>query len=225
MLKKFFFTSFSLANASFYMIKIITVVVSLLVISLSACSSFSPISSLPPPPHVINHYMPWVKRKAQLDALTSWHANGNLAARTRQGKGVNASFSWEQTNPTSYQLTLFGPLGTSSAVLTGHPNQVSLALHQRIFTAKNPEQLLQDQLGLRLPVSQLYYWLRALPAPQSRYTVNLDAFNRLLTLRQSGWLITYNRYTNVGNRDLPDQLEITNRDWQIRIAINHWDDL
>lgn len=204
------------------MIKIITVIISLLTIFLSGCASFFIQPAPPPPPKkIVNHYLPWIKRKAQLNAVKNWRANGNLAVHATQGKGVNASFSWEQIN-THYQLSFFGPLGTSSAVLSGNPNSVCLTTHQRTYTAKNPEQLLQNQLGLSLPVSQLYYWLRGLPAPQSRYTINLDAFNRLLKLRQSGWRISYHRYTNAGNRDVPDRIELSNCDWKIRISINHW---
>lgn len=206
------------------MAKIITIIISLLTFFLSSCASFNrPLVSSPPPvKKIVNHYLPWAQRKTQLNAIKNWHVNGNLAAHNQQHKGINASFSWEQHN-NAYQLSFFGPLGSSSAVLNGNANGISLVTHQQTYTAKNPEQLLQNQLGFRLPVSQLYYWIRGLPAPQSRYTVNLDAYNRLLKLRQSGWHINYLHYTNSETIDLPDLLVIANGAWQIRIAMTHWD--
>jgi outer membrane lipoprotein LolB len=188
---------------------------------LSACTSFS---QAPPfyPDKAINHYLPWAARKAQLNTLQNWSACGNLAIHSSSGSGINASFNWQQVK-THYQLHLFGPLGTQSLLLYGHPDQVTLLTHHQTYKAQNAEQLLTQQLGLRLPVSQLYYWLRGLPAPQSRYTVTLDAYNRLLRLRQAGWRINYLHYTNSDKIDIPDRLLLTNLQWKVQILITHWD--
>jgi outer membrane lipoprotein LolB len=199
--------------------KISVIVVTVL---LTGCASFLPQTSPPSRARTINHYLPWETRKAQLNNLQHWQARGNLAAHTTDKRGINTSFSWEQ-NHHCYQLIFFGPLGSQSAVLAGNPDRVGLTTHRQTYTAQNPEGLLADQLGLHLPVSQLYYWLRGLPAPQSRYTTNLDAYNHLLKLRQSGWCVNYTHYTNSGAIDLPDRLEITNGQWQVRIAITRWD--
>lgn len=199
--------------------KISVIVVTVL---LTACASFTPKTLTPSRDKTINHYLPWEKRKAQLNNLQHWQARGNLAAHTTNKQGINASFSWQQ-NYHAYQLIFFGPLGTQSAVLVGNPERVCLTTNRHTYSAENPESLLAEQLGLRLPVSQLYYWLRGLPAPQSRYTSTLDAYNHLLKLRQSGWRVNYTHYTNSGVIDLPDRLEITNGQWQVRIAIADWD--
>ena len=196
-------------------------IVLILTFFVSGCSTFlqpSPLYTHKP----INHYMPWVKRKAQLNRLPNWQANGNIAIHAKKGSGANASFSWQQIK-TEYQLRLFGPFGTQSILLTGTPTQVTLLAHNQTYTSANAEQLLAQQLGLHLPVLQLYYWLRGLPAPQSRYTMSLDAYNRLLKLRQSNWRINYLHYTNSGTVDVPDRLELFNAQWTVRIFITHWE--
>ena len=183
------------------------ILVIILAVFLSSCASFSQAPTPLPKPKIINHYLPWAQRKAQLNAIQNFRVNGNLVIHQTSGRGVNASFSWEQTYP-NYQLNFFGPLGSQGAVLTGSPKQVSLTTHQQTYHAQSPEQLLHDQLGLNLPVSQFYYWLRGLPAPQSRYTTNLDAYNRLMQLRQSGWRVVYRHFTNIGKIDLPDRIDL-----------------
>lgn len=193
----------------------------ILTLFLSACSTFSPPTTLFPKKPV-NHYMAWAQRKTQLNALTNWQANGNIAMHANKGTGANAAFSWQQTK-TNYQLRLFGPFGTQSILLLGNPKQVTLIAHNQTTCAQDAEHLLMQQAGLYLPVSQLYYWLRGLPAPQSRYTVNLDTYNRLLKLRQSGWRINYLHYTNSGTLDIPDHIELSNGQWQVRILITHWE--
>lgn len=198
------------------MIKIIAII---LTFFLGGCASFSQQPSITKP---VNHYLPWAQRKAQLNTLQNWQANGNIAIHAKKGSGANASFSWEQIQH-NYQLRLFGPFGIQSILLSGNPQRVTLYARNQVVSADNAESLLAQQTGLHLPVSQLYYWLRGLPAPQLRYTINLDAYNRLLKLRQSGWRIEYLHYTNVGKLDIPDQILLTHPDWKIRILITHWD--
>lgn len=194
----------------------------ILVIFLSSCASFTQTPTPLQQPKIVNHYLPWTYRKAQLHGIQNFRVNGNLAVHATSGRGVNASFSWEQIY-SHYQLSFFGPLGSQGAVLNGNPNQVSLTTHQQTYHAQSPERLLYDQLGLNLPVSHFYYWLRGLPAPQSRYTFNLDAYNRIMQLRQSGWRVVYSHFTNIGKIDLPDRINLSNHQWQVRILLNHWD--
>lgn len=194
----------------------------ILTVFLSSCASFTKTPIPLHEPKIVNHYLPWVYRKAQLNAIQNFRVNGNLAVHDTFGHGANASFSWEQHYP-HYQLSFFGPLGSQSAVLTVSPKRVSLSTHQKTYHAQSPEQLLHDQLGLNLPLSYFYYWLRGLPAPQSRYTTHLDAYNRIMQLRQSGWRVVYTHFTNVGKVDLPDRIDLSNDQWRVRMVLNHWD--
>lgn len=206
------------------MIKIIALI---LTFFLTGCASFLQQSTLTTQKPV-NHYLPWAQRKTQLNALKNWQANGNIAiqvkksARSNASPGTNASFSWQQMQA-NYELRLFGPFGSRGILLSGNPQQVTLFTRDKVFTADNAERLLSQQLGLHLPILPLYYWLRGLPAPQLRYTINLDAYNRLLKLRQSGWQIEYLHYSNVGKLDVPDQMILINPPWKIRLLITHWD--
>lgn len=193
-----------------------------LALLLSRCASFTLTPSKRLQPQQVNHYLPWSQRKTQLNAIQNFCVGGHLAAHENIGHGVNASFRWKQMGD-HYQLNFFGPIPTQSAVLIGNSQHVSLKTVQYTYQAKNPEQLLQHQLGLSLPASYFYYWLRGLPAPQFRYTMNLDAYNRVMQLRQSGWRIVYRHFTHFGDIDLPDQFDLFNGQWKIRVALNHWD--
>jgi outer membrane lipoprotein LolB len=207
-----------LANLFMTMKKIIALIVTFF---LGGCSTFfHPPALYPNKP--VSHYLAWTQRKTQLNGVTDWQANGNIAIHAKKGSGANASFSWQQIKA-NYQLHLFGPFGTQSVLLSGSPQRVTLIAHNQTTSAQNAERLLEQQLGLHLPVSQLYYWLRGLPAPQLRYTASLDAYNRLLKLRQSGWRIDYLQYTNSGKLDIPERIELSNAYWTVRIAITRWE--
>src|SRR5205814_3881096 len=124
------------------MIKIIALI---LTFFLSGCASFlqQPVQAN----KSVNHYLPWAQRKAQLNTLQNWQANGNIAIHAKKGSGANASFSWEQIQR-NYQLRLFGPFGIQSILLSGNPQQVTLYARNQVVSADNAESLLAQQTGL-----------------------------------------------------------------------------
>lgn len=164
--------------------------------------------------------MPWPQQQKQLKSLKQWSAEGSIGARS-VNKGLNASFSWQQEYD-NYTIQLFGPFGINRTQLIGNKQQVTLQTAKETSTARNPELLLQKRTGWRLPVSNLYYWLRGLPAPNARYTHVLDANNHLTQLNQAGWTVTYLRYSAVNNIDLPAQILLANPQWQVRLVIKQW---
>lgn len=168
-----------------------------------------------------NHYLSWNNRQAQLSAIQNWNAQGNLAINTDQ-KGVNASFNWQQQNA-NYTIALFGPLGSNRVTLTGGPTQVTLQTPNQTFTAADPESLMQQQLGWSIPVSNLYYWLRGIPAPGVKVVhESLDMNKHLSQLSQQGWHIIYLRYLSVNGVDLPNRLLLSNSRVQLRVVITKW---
>jgi outer membrane lipoprotein LolB len=104
---------------------------------------------------------------------------------------------WHQTHR-NYTIGLIGPIGSNAIQLTGSPGSVLLETSDgKKFKSTSPETLLEQQLGWRLPVSSLYYWVRGLPVPDVSAQKQLDASGRVTTLAQQGWRIEYSRYTTV----------------------------
>jgi len=98
----------------------------------------------------------------QLTQVTSWTAQGKLAYDVNGQRG-NFSFRWIQSNH-AYEIVLFGPLGISVATIIG--NEVSARIttsEGQMLSAPRPEQLLQETLGLDMPVSAMIDWLRGVP--------------------------------------------------------------
>lgn len=167
------------------------------------------------------HYLSRPQRNAQLSAINSWAARGSIAIHTQQ-KGWNASFHWQQQSK-NYNITLFGPLGTNRVQLSGSPQHVTLQTANKTVSAYTPEALLQQELGWNIPVSDLVYWLRGTPGPDTRSRQSYDMNNHLVHLTQQGWNIVYLRYIAVNGIDLPNRLLLSNGPLQIRVVISQWD--
>jgi outer membrane lipoprotein LolB len=163
----------------------------------------------------------WRDHKAHTTLVDGWEINGKVGIRAPSDSGSGTLY-WLQRND-YYDIRLSGPLGRGAARLTGRPGDVTLEVaNQGRYQASSPEDLLQQQLGWRLPVSNLVYWVRGLPAPEGKSTVVLDADSRLAQLQQAGWTIEYTRYSQQGDYWLPERMKLHGQDLDITLVIKDW---
>src|SRR5690606_18888434 len=78
--------------------------------------------------------------------------------------------------------------------------------------AESAEDLLEQQIGWRLPVENLLWWVRGLPAPDSPSRLQLNPDSRLARLAQAGWTVEYSRYQEVEGVQLPQRLQLSGHD-------------
>ncbi len=163
----------------------------------------------------------WKKRCLQLESLQAFIIKGHLEVHAHGHKGGDLSFEWRQKKH-YYQLKLFDPLGRLYFNLTVTKKGVKLFFNQKTYMAKHPEPLIQQHLGIILPIHHFTYWLRSMPVPTMRHQRVLTDSKHLLKLHQDGWFIRYLRYHEIGHFDLPTQLLMLKSNWYARILITHW---
>ncbi len=188
----------------------------LIVLLTSACAHRT---ALTPPGNVLEH-------QRQLQAITHWQLSGKLGIRTADDSG-SASLKWAQEN-TGYHINLSGPLGQKRMVITGAPDKVRLEqTGEPAQEAKSPEALIKKQLGWTLPVTQLAYWVRGVPAPKGRITrLEQNSAGLIAQLQQGDWLITYSNYSdqtfNGKTLVLPGKVTAEYQDVRLILAIRQW---
>lgn len=188
---------------------------------LSACE-LTPLQ----PPQTLDAEQSWRTRQQTLSALSAWGLSGRIAIQT-PAEGWHASLSWEQRGET-YSIQLSSPLGQGALQLNGDSSQVTLRTANAEDTAQDPEALLERQLGWRIPVSGLRYWVLGLPDPGVPLErKQLDESGRLTRIQQSGWDVEFRHYTSTGSVDLPDKLFLNNASTEphleVRLAVERWD--
>ncbi|KTD07409.1 lipoprotein insertase outer membrane protein LolB [Legionella jamestowniensis] len=154
-------------------------------------------------------------------AISSWEISGAMAARSKN-KGWNASVNWLQRGIGHYQIRLFGPLGSGTVLINKKGGLVTLRDGPKTASSSNAEELLKKQTGIRLPVNNLYYWVRGLPAPGHVQSAKRDSANHLLVLKQSGYVIDYGQYTSVGKTVLPSVIRLQGNGVFIKLVIKRW---
>lgn len=175
--------------------------------------------SLTPPQNVLEH-------QRQLQAIGDWQLTGKLGIRTTGDSG-SASVKWQQ-QPANYQINLSGPLGQKSMIITGSPDKVRLEqTGEPAQEAKTAEALIKKTAGWTLPVAQLAYWVRGVPAPKLRITQLQQNENGLIDhLIQGGWDISYSNYRdhtfNGANLPLPGKITAEYQDVRLTLVIRTW---
>ncbi len=163
----------------------------------------------------------WKAHKAQISALNAWQINGKVGIRAPKDSGSGTLF-WLQRQD-YYDIRLSGPLGRGAARLTGRPGAILLEVaNQGRYEAESPEALLEEQLGWRLPVSHLQWWVRGLPAPDSKSRVTLDSDSQLARLQQDGWDVEYLSYAEQNGYSLPQRIKLHGTNLDVTLVIKDW---
>jgi len=147
----------------------------------------------------------------------NWLLQGKIGVKTPEQTG-SASVYWQQQGDI-YHIRFFGPLGIGAIELNGKPDQVTYTdNYGKIYQSDSAEMLLKQNTGWQIPVNNLKYWIRALPAPQMISKKTYDSQHQLVSLEQQGWKIDYLRYQN----HLPSLIQLARPEINLRIVINQF---
>ncbi|MCP5358413.1 MAG: outer membrane lipoprotein LolB [Pseudomonadales bacterium] len=149
----------------------------------------------------------WQTRRNVLSALTSWEFTGRIGVRDER-ESQSSRIRWRQSKD-DYIINLWGTLNAGATEITGRPGQVVLQQEGKSpLRAATPEDLVYEQLGYELPVSQLSYWIKGIPAPGSAGQPSFNEENHLVSLEQDGWHVQYMAYTRYTLESLPTRIRI-----------------
>ena len=169
----------------------------------------------------------WQQYQQVLLSIKRWQVQGKLGIRLPNDSG-SVYFNWQQ-RPEDFAIHLSGPLGAGASWIRGSSldaphQQVSLQRgKQAPVYADNLETLMYGNLGWSLPVSELYYWMRGIPAPDTPATAfSHDDQGRLETLQQLGWTLNFSRYREVDSWSLPGKLIAKRGELKLTFIIKNW---
>lgn len=169
----------------------------------------------------VNKVIPLEKRTIETATISSWEIQGAMAAKNKS-KGWSATLNWVQNGPGSYQIRLMGPLGGGAVVINKKGGAITFQDGAKRATSTNADELLLQQTGIRLPVNNLYYWVRGLPAPGNVQLKKHDQYNHLVQLSQNGYVINFTKYTSVKGIDLPSMIRLDGNGVMIKVVIKKW---
>lgn len=170
---------------------------------------------------VEQNFVAWSQRLARIGTLDQWAFHGR-ASISHEEEGWQIDLNWRQQQD-RFELHMAGPLGQGAAELTGNGNRVLLNTSDgRQFEATTARELIRQKLGWDVPVADLGYWVRGVPAPGAHEVSQLDNLGRVVKMEQDGWTIEFQRYDRVGDVELPAKFIAYNGSWRFKLVIDSW---
>jgi outer membrane lipoprotein LolB len=162
-------------------------------------------------------------RDKQARAISTWQVKGRISIKSPEQSFVG-NLSWQQG--TDEQLfRLYGSLGQTYAELTQTAQDARLELSdERVFESTDVDSLMLENLGYRLPIKQLYYWIRGL-APSEQTKVSRDEDGLISDIRHQRWQITYRSYRKAeafNDLELPSRITVTDGEHTIKLSLRDW---
>jgi outer membrane lipoprotein LolB len=161
-----------------------------------------------------------------LDNIKHWELNGRIGFRSARN-AHSASIVWQQKNE-HFNILLSGPLGQGSMRLAGDTQHMTLQRGLELLRSNAPQQLLNQELGVFLPLTQSRHWVVGHPgkmssaASISRLDNRLDNNGNLLYFESEGWGISYQDYHPINKIPMPHKIILQNKHDKITLIIKSW---
>ncbi|QCF25235.1 lipoprotein insertase outer membrane protein LolB [Hydrocarboniclastica marina] len=167
----------------------------------------------------------WHEREKALRAFDEWELIGKIAVRQADQSQSAIINRWSQQSD-AYHLQLSSAfLGMGSVELMGDRHQLLIRTADgESYVSDDPEALVREVTGWRLPLAVLPYWVRGIPAPGQPSALGFGDQDTLKMLSQAGWDVYFERYSEPTERRpaLPRLITATNGEARVRLAISRW---
>lgn len=193
-----------------------------LVVSLLGCVNFGNSSS-----NTLSQnfkYIPFTTRQQSLSKLSQFNLQGSFSIQQNGQLPVIANYDWQQQSPQQYHIDINAPLNLVHADISRNQQNVSIHTSQgQTATANSAEMLMGQMLGWSLPISDLWFWVRGLPANTLPLNIYYDQYGHVRMLQQEGWTVHFLQYASISPYlDLPQQILLRRPGITAKIVIKNW---
>lgn len=160
-------------------------------------------------------------RNGRLGGIASWGLAGKISLDDGD-EGGSGRLRWD-VEPGLSELDFHGALGRGAWHLRVGPGLARLQLADGTEqVAPGVGDLIRDQIGWTVPLDALQWWVRGLAAPGPVENRILDPQGLLVSLRQFGWSVEYDRYGSFGGLQMPVRLDAKRDNYRVKLAISRW---
>ena len=160
-------------------------------------------------------------RTQKLNAIAHWGLVGKISLDDGD-RGGSGRLQWD-VKPGQSELDFHGALGRGAWHLQiGAQGAVLKMANGTQESAASVGELLQESVGWPVPFDALQWWVRGLAAPGEIDSKQLDPEGLLVSLRQFGWNVDFDRYDSVRGVGLPVRLNATRDQYRVKLAVRHW---
>jgi outer membrane lipoprotein LolB len=188
----------------------------LLLLSIAACSPIATKPSINQAEVSLNQ-----KHLASLANIQSFSLKGRIGVTTNP-RGFSGGIAWQHAIAND-NIDIFSPLGGKTANIVKTPSEVILTSQNgHSIRAQDAESLTEATLGWRLPLNGLSDWVLGKPTKSKIDDSTWDENGWLTTLKQDGWDINYENYTETNGIFLPKKVLLKSDKVNLKLIVDEW---
>lgn len=161
----------------------------------------------------------WQAHQAAIMAIDNWALEAKAGVRD-DSSSTTLSIDWQRSGIND-TVKLTGPLGQGRAELTGRRGRYQLSLNNETYQAASLSELGAMLFEPALPLDEIGYWVRGVPAPGAGFVADYNELGLLGQLDQAGWTVLYQRYQGE-TLPLPSKLTIRQGEVTAKIVVRSW---
>ena len=156
-----------------------------------------------------------------LATIRSFSLKGRLGVVT-QKQGFSGSIEW-QHQEASDNIDVYSPVGGKIANIAKTADGVTLTDQKgHTIKAQDAESLTDMTLGFKLPLAGLSDWALGKPTASKIDAATWDEKGQLLTLKQGGWDIGYENYTEINGLTFPNKIVLKSDKVNLKLLVEKW---
>ncbi len=165
------------------------------------------------------------ERHLLMQQIQKWQVNGKIAF-LQEKKRESANLLWkvdEQLDQQSLNMTTY--LGINILSLEQTNEQSTIEVDGETHQSDDLDLLIWHLTGYPLPTEALHAWIKGITyLPDDKITYGDNFLPTSIRSNYDGmkWHIQYQAYQQVNQLQLPKKITITQNQFTIKIAINHW---
>jgi outer membrane lipoprotein LolB len=161
-------------------------------------------------------------KTGQLEVQDDWSLSGKLAV-SNERDGGSGNLAWRQRADYT-RMDFHGAFGRGAWRLEADGNGARLELADGSTYQENTvDELVQQQVGWKIPVENLSWWVRGMAAPGATQGMDFDERGNLVRLDQDGWIIEFGSYRTVAEFEMPVRMTAQKADWKVKLAVRRWE--
>jgi len=173
-----------------------------------------------PPPPDASALAQQAARESMLAARDAWSLRGRLGVSDGHDSG-SGSLEWNQHGST-FRFSVHAPVTGKTWVLSGDDGHARLdGLREQAVESADAGSLLERELGWKVPVAELRYWVRGARSP-GMASIEFREDGLPAVIVQGGWTVRYLDYDQAQDPPLPSKVFATRGDYKVRLAIREW---
>lgn len=165
----------------------------------------------------------WQQHLQQIQQIQSYRAQGQIGYISPKER-FSSRFDWQYQHPQSYQLKLYSLISKATLLIEMHPRGITISDNQgNMQSAVNAKLLLQEIIGMDVPLEHFAYWLKGQPAKNADYQVGINHLLGSFAYNVDGtqWTADYLSYHS---NKMPENILLKNTATKqtLKIRVDDW---